>query len=209
MKLQYYLTWKNTISLTLHLACETRVSQYYVRVISLSYRAAMVVSLCSFRSRRRSGSIDVPKRWSREGQPTWVWRARHRFSFCSHIVVLPQFSFSLVLSRFTLSFFDELLFRPYFAGIFPDRRGLAALMRLGPMGRIRETQTRAAETRHREETGGPEGFLPLAVDRLHADRLACYQRLRLDNTYISVPRFTSSNYHSGARAESACDCRGF
>ena len=27
----------------------------------------MVVSLCSFRSRRRSGSIDVPKRWSRGG----------------------------------------------------------------------------------------------------------------------------------------------
>ena len=52
----------------------------------------------------------------------------------------------------------------------------------------------------------PEGFRALAVDWL-----ACYQSLRLGKTYLSIPRFTRSDYHSGncIIAESACDCRGF
>ena len=103
-------------------------------MVSLSYRAAMVVSLCSFRSRRRSGSIDVPKRWSRgvladlglPGQAQIFILFTHS-RFASIFILFGFVTIYSVVFRRTLC---RLLFRPYFAGIFPDRRSLAALMRL-------------------------------------------------------------------------------
>ena len=64
-------------------------------MVSLRYRAAMVVSLCSFRSRRRRGLIKVPKWWSRGdlGLPSQA-------KIFPHLVVLPQCSYFVVLSRF-------------------------------------------------------------------------------------------------------------
>mgnify|MGYP000225819704 CR=1 FL=1 len=44
----------------------------------------MVVSLCSLRSRRRSGSIEVPKRWSRRGLADGVSYSRPTGSVGTH-----------------------------------------------------------------------------------------------------------------------------
>ena len=68
-------------ALTLRVACGTRVSQFCVRVVSLRYRAAMVVSLCSFRSRRihRCTNVMVSVRASRRHRRLGIACLGYRF----------------------------------------------------------------------------------------------------------------------------------